>query len=222
MTSNAEEWVYIARSDSQRLQQLLREKGIRFFVQDGPYDPERLKIAAILVPGKLPVTAETLDRAPALRAISKYGVGLDRIDIDACTQRSILVCNAPTVNNVSVAEHAITLLLMAAKQIGYHDRRMRQTPPQWREPNGPRGVEITGKTVSVIGLGHIGRLFAQLASGLGMRIVGYDPFVDAAALPDYITLENDLERAMAAGDFVSIHVAGNEKTRGMIGAKEIA
>ncbi|MBR1585571.1 MAG: phosphoglycerate dehydrogenase [Clostridia bacterium] len=214
--------VYIARSDSRRLQELLKEKGIPFFVQDGPYQPRQMENAVVLVPGKLPVTKETLDMTPRLQAVSKYGVGLDRIDVDACTRRQILVCNAPTVNNISVAEHAVALLLAVAKCVGYHDRRMNRTPPMWRMPSGPQGVEITGKTVSVIGLGRIGRIFAQLAHGLGMRVVGFDPYVDAASLPAYITVENSLEAAMAAGDFVSIHVAGTEKTRGMIGEKEIA
>ncbi len=214
--------VYIARLDSDLLQSILRKLGYEYAVHDGAYDEELLEKATVLVPGKLPVNEALLEKAPHLRLISKYGIGLDRIDIDACTRHRVLVCNAPSVNPQSVAEHALALILALAKQIPYHDRHMQGNPPQWRKAKGPRGLELRGKTLTIIGLGRIGQLTAELAHAIGMHIVGYDPYANTDRLPDYIVAVPTLKEAMQTGDVVSIHVAGREETRGLISAETLS
>lgn len=216
------ELVYIARADSDVLQEKFQEAGIPFVVKDGPYDYELLKDATAMVPGKLPVTERELDAAAGLRVISKYGVGLDRIDVAACTARRILVCNTPTINYVSVAEHAVMLMMTAAKQVVLYNNHLQTEPEKWRRKDIPRGIELHSKAVAIIGLGRIGRYAAQLAHGLGMRVLGYDPFVDPASQPDYVRTGGSLTEVISEADFVSIHVAGNEQTRGMISAEVIA
>lgn len=211
------ELVYIARKDSEILQACLTQMGIPFVVKDGEYDAQRMRGATMLVPGKLPVTERELDAMPGLRVIAKYGVGLDRIDVAACTARGILVCNTPTINAVSVAEHAVMLAMAAAKRVVAYHQHLQSEPDKWRRNDIPRGEELQGKLVAVVGLGRIGRYAARLFRGLGMRVVGYDPYVSADALPEEIRLAHDLTRAVAEADFVSVHVAGCDATRGMIG-----
>ncbi|MCD7806308.1 MAG: NAD(P)-binding domain-containing protein, partial [Lachnospiraceae bacterium] len=213
--------VYIARSGCDVLKGKLENRGFEVLEKEGAYDEKLLLVCDALVPGKIPVTREVLDLAPNLKVISKFGVGVDRIDIPACSAQGIYVCNTPRSNYVSVAEQAITLLLMAAKKIYPVTRKLREEA-DWNGARRYQGTELYGKTLSVIGLGNIGKRVAALAYAFGMNIVGYDPYTDGKTLPDYITLKNTLEETLTEGDFVTLHVAGTESTRGMIGKEQLA
>ena len=129
---------------------------------DGPNRAELLAAVpeadALLVRSATTVDEEVLDAAKELKIIGRAGVGLDNVDIEGATQRGVMVVNAPTSNIHSACEHAITLLLAAARQIPQADQSLRQG--EWKRSSF-KGVEVYGKTVGIVGFGHIGQLFAQ-------------------------------------------------------------
>ena len=148
---------------------------------DGP-DREKLLAAvpeadALLVRSATTVDAEVLAAAPKLKIVARAGVGLDNVDVDAATARGVLVVNAPTSNIHSAAEHALALLLSAARQIPAADATLREHT--WKR-SAFSGTEIFGKTVGVVGLGRIGQLVAQRLAAFGTHVVAYDPYVSPA------------------------------------------
>jgi len=152
---------------------------------DGP-DREKLLAAvseadALLVRSATTVDAEVLAAAPKLKIVARAGVGLDNVDVDAATARGVLVVNAPTSNIHSAAEHALALMLAAAREIPAADASLRERT--WKRSKFS-GTEIFGKTVGVVGLGRIGQLVAQRLAAFGTHVVAYDPYVSAARAAD--------------------------------------
>jgi D-3-phosphoglycerate dehydrogenase len=148
---------------------------------DGP-DREKLLAAvpeadALLVRSATTVDAEVLAAAPKLKIVARAGVGLDNVDVGAATARGVLVVNAPTSNIHSAAEHALALLLAAARQVAAADATLREHT--WKRSKFS-GTEIFGKTVGVVGLGRIGQLFAQRIAAFGTHVVAYDPYLPPA------------------------------------------
>jgi D-3-phosphoglycerate dehydrogenase len=173
---------------------------------------------AILVrDGKVP--GELIDKGKQLKVISRHGVGLEKIDIRKATERGIWVTYTPTANSVSVAEHVIGLIFALAKNLLRGDKALRQgnfgiNPDRY-------GMELEGKTLSILGLGNVGRQLGKKAAyGLGMKVLGYDPNVDDSNLDPIIDLTRDWERSFKDADFVSVHMPLNDLTRGLIGQKE--
>ncbi|WP_018600844.1 phosphoglycerate dehydrogenase [Mycobacterium sp. 155] len=190
---------------------------------DGP-DREKLLAAvpeadALLVRSATTVDAEVLAAAPKLKIVARAGVGLDNVDVDAATARGVLVVNAPTSNIHSAAEHALALLLSAARQIPAADATLREHA--WKRSSFS-GTEIFGKTVGVVGLGRIGQLVAQRLAAFGAHIVAYDPYVSQARAAqlgiELVTLDELLGRA----EFISIHLPKTKETAGLIGKENLA
>ncbi|MEV0768545.1 phosphoglycerate dehydrogenase [Nocardia salmonicida] len=190
---------------------------------DGPDRPALLAAVpeadAILVRSATTVDAEVLDAGKKLQIVARAGVGLDNVDVPAATERGVMVVNAPTSNIHTAAEHAVTLLLSAARQIPAADATLREKTWQRSKFNG---VEILGKTVGVIGLGRIGQLFAQRLAAFETKIVAYDPYTSPARAAqlgiELLTLDEVLERA----DFISIHLPKTPETKGMLNAETLA
>ena len=128
----------------------------------------------LIVRSKTKVTQAVLDAAPKLRVIGRAGAGIDNIDLEAATQRGVLVMNTPGVNSVSAAEHTFTLLLALARRIPLVDAALRRG--SWSK-TGLIGQELGGKRLGVVGLGKIGSLVAQRAVGFQMKVLAFDPFV---------------------------------------------
>ena len=174
---------------------------------------------ALVIRSGSKVTADTLKNPGKLRVIGRAGIGVDNIDVAAATARGIVVMNTPGGNNVTTAEHAITLMLAVARFIPQADASLRAG--KW-ERTKFTGSEVCNKTLGVVGLGNIGRIVAERAQGLRMRVVGYDPFVthEAAAKlgVELVTLDDLYARA----DFVSVHVPMTPETKGLIGAAAFA
>src|SRR3954451_1181981 len=148
---------------------------------DGP-DREKLLAAvpeadALLVRSATTVDAEVLAAAPKLKIVARAGVGLDNVDVEAATARGVLVVNAPVSNITSAAEHAVALLLSAARNIPGANASLKAG--EWKRSSFT-GVEVSEKTVGVVGLGRIGVLFAQRMAGFGVRLLAYDPYIPAA------------------------------------------
>ena len=166
------------------------------------------------------VTAQHFKAASRLRVIAKHGVGVDNIDVPEATRRRIPVVFTPTSNANAVAEHAITLMLALARQLEPAVNAIRAG--RFHERTQIAGVELAGKTLAVLGLGRIGRRVAEIASrGFAMRVVGYDPFIEKDQLGDSVRLEPSLEAALAAADFVTLHLPLTKDTRQLINADRL-
>ncbi len=171
-------------------------------------------VAIIVRYGKLGAAA--MDAAPALKVLSKHGSGTDNIDKAAATARGIEVVAAAGANAAAVAEQALALLLACAKSVSRIDARMHAG--HWDKATHT-SVELDGLTVGVVGLGAIGQRFARMTHGLGMRVLGFDPF--ANRLPDHITL-GDLPTILREADVISLHCPLTEDNRHLLNARTLA
>jgi D-3-phosphoglycerate dehydrogenase len=190
---------------------------------DGP-DREKLLAAvpeadALLVRSATTVDAEVLDAAPRLKIVARAGVGLDNVDVKTATERGVLVVNAPTSNIHSAAEHALALLLSAARQIPAADASLREHA--WKRSSFS-GTEIFGKTVGVVGLGRIGQLVAQRLAAFEAHIVAYDPYVSAARAAQLGIELLSLDDLLGRADFISVHLPKTPETAGLIGTEALA
>ncbi|OCB19659.1 phosphoglycerate dehydrogenase [Mycobacterium malmoense] len=190
---------------------------------DGP-DREKLLAAvpeadALLVRSATTVDAEVLAAAPKLKIVARAGVGLDNVDVDAATERGVLVVNAPTSNIHSAAEHALALLLAAARQIPAADASLREHA--WKRSSF-NGTEIFGKTVGVVGLGRIGQLVAQRLTAFGTHLVAYDPYVSPARAAQLGIELLPLDELLSRADFISVHLPKTPETAGLIGKEALA
>jgi D-3-phosphoglycerate dehydrogenase / 2-oxoglutarate reductase len=190
---------------------------------DGP-DREKLLAAvpdadALLVRSATTVDAEVLAAGTKLKIVARAGVGLDNVDVDAATARGVLVVNAPTSNIHSAAEHALALLLAAARQIAPADASLREH--KWKRSSFS-GTEIFGKTVGVVGLGRIGQLVAARLAAFGTHVVAYDPYVSAARAAQLGIELLSLDDLLARADFISVHLPKTPETAGLIGKEALA
>jgi D-3-phosphoglycerate dehydrogenase len=175
---------------------------------------------AVVVRSATKLTAEVLERAERLRVIGRAGVGVDNVDVEAATRRGILVANAPESNVVSAAEHTVGLLVALARNIPQAHAALKQG--RW-ERSAHGGVELEGKTLAVLGFGRIGQQVARRALGLGMRVVAFDPFVGRERFRELGAERAETqEQALAAADFVTLHLPLTDETRGAIGAGALA
>ena len=175
---------------------------------------------AIVIRSATKLTAELLEHADKLKVIGRAGVGVDNVDVAAATRKGIVVANAPDSTVVSAAEHTIGLLVALARNIPQAHAALKQG--RW-ERSRWGGVELADKTLGVLGFGRIGRQVARRALGLGMRVVGYDPFV----VPDrFRELGADhaetAEQVLAVADFLTLHLPLTEETRGFLGPATLA
>jgi D-3-phosphoglycerate dehydrogenase len=166
------------------------------------------------------VTTELLENPGKLRAIVRAGVGVDNIDVAAATRKGIVVMNTPGGNTVSTAEHTITMMMALARHIPTADASMHSG--KW-ERGKFVGTQLAGKTLGVVGLGRIGREVARRATGLDMKVVGYDPFLspDKAAQLG-IEAVSGLEQLLPRCDIVTVHTPLTDETRDLIGDKQLA
>ncbi|WP_024796651.1 phosphoglycerate dehydrogenase [Tomitella biformata] len=174
---------------------------------------------AILVRSATTVDAEVLAVAPRLKIVGRAGVGLDNVDIPAATERGVMVVNAPTSNIHSAAEHAVALLMSAARQVPAADKTLREST--WKRSKF-NGTEILGKTVGVVGLGRIGQLFAQRMAAFETKIIAYDPYLPAARAAQLGIELVDIDELVERADFISVHLPKTKETAGLINAERLA
>lgn len=190
---------------------------------DGPDRPKLLAAVAdadaLLVRSATTVDAEVIAAAPKLKIVARAGVGLDNVDVDAATARGVLVVNAPTSNIHSAAEHALALLLSAARQVPAADATLRAHT--WKRSSFS-GTEIFGKTVGVVGLGRIGQLVAARLAAFGTHIVAYDPYVSSARAAQIGIELVSLDELLSRADFISVHLPKTKETAGLLGKENLA
>jgi D-3-phosphoglycerate dehydrogenase len=180
--------------------------------------PALVDADAVLVRSATQIDAEALAAGPRLKVVARAGVGLDNVDVPAATARGVMVVNAPTSNIVSAAEQAIALLLASARNIAPAHAALRNG--EWKRSRYT-GVEISEKTIGIVGLGRIGVLVAQRMSAFGTRLIAYDPFVQPARAAQMGVRLVSLDELLAESDFITIHLPKTADTLGLIGEKEL-
>lgn len=170
---------------------------------------------ALVVRSATTVDAAVIAAAPHLRAIARAGTGVDNVDVTAATARGIVVMNAPGANSVSVAEHALALMLALSRAIPAADAAMKRNV--W-DKKRLTGAELRGKTLGIIGLGRIGQVVAEKARHFGMTIAYYNPSVRVA--PAYESMS--LDQLLATSDVISLHVPLLPQTRHLIDRKALS
>jgi D-3-phosphoglycerate dehydrogenase len=165
------------------------------------------------------VTAEILEAAANLKVIGRAGIGVDNVDIPAATARGIVVMNTPFGNSITTAEHAIALMFALARDLPAADSSTQAG--KW-EKNRFMGVELTSKTLGLIGAGNIGSIVADRALGLRMKVVAYDPFLTPERALDLGVEKVDLDELLARADFITLHTPLTEQTRNILSRENIA
>lgn len=181
-------------------------------------DTEITGAHALVVRSRTRVTADLLDRGNALRLVARAGIGVDNVDVEAATERGILVINAPLGNVRSTAEHTVALIFALARRIPAADRAVRDG--NWKA--GYEGMQLLGKRLGLIGLGKVGRQVAGMAAAIGMDVVAYDPYLPASTWDEVPYAHLDLPELLASSDVVTIHVPLLPETIGLIGEREVA
>lgn len=175
---------------------------------------------AMVVRSETKVTRKVIEAAPKLRVVGRAGVGVDNVDVEAATERGVVVMNTPAGNTISTAELSFTMILSLARKVpqayasmagGKWDRKQFQ------------GAELSGKTLGVLGLGRIGTEVAKRAIAFGMKVIGYDPFLtEARAKAIGITLAVDLDDVYRDADYITVHMPVTDQTKGMLNAAAFA
>src|SRR5487761_2256271 len=165
------------------------------------------------------VTAKLLEKANGLKVIGRAGIGVDNVEIPAATAKGIIVMNTPFGNSITTAEHAITLMLALAREIPAADASTQAG--KW-EKNRFMGVEITAKTLGVIGCGNIGSIVADRAIGLKMRVIAFDPFLSLERARDIGVEKVELDELLARADVITLHTPMTAQTKNILSAENIA
>jgi D-3-phosphoglycerate dehydrogenase len=166
------------------------------------------------------VTPDFLGRFPKLLMVASYGAGYDTIDVDACTAAGVIVVNQAGGNAEGVAEHALGMMLGLLKRIPEAHAQLRAGTLGQRE--SLMGRELIGRTVGIVGLGHVGSRTAQLANAFGCRVLAVDPYLDAATCTARGAEKTEFARVLAESDIVTVHCPLTSETRGMFGAAQYA
>jgi D-3-phosphoglycerate dehydrogenase len=205
--------------------QIFKDRGIEVDFQP-KLGGDKEKLAALVgnydglaIRSATKVTPKVLEQARNLKVIGRAGIGVDNVDIPAATAKGIIVMNTPFGNSITTAEHAITLMLALARQIPQADASTQAG--KW-EKNRFMGVEITGKTLGIIGCGNIGSIVADRGRGLRMKVIAYDPFLSAERARDLGVEKVELAELFKRADFITLHTPLTDKTRSIVDAKAIA
>lgn len=165
------------------------------------------------------ITAQLLDAAKKLKVIGRAGVGYENIDVDAASKKGVVVMNTPGGNNVTTGEHTISLMLALARHIPQAVASLKSG--KWNR-NKYVGVEICNKTLGIVGLGNVGRIVAERAAGLRMKVLGYDPFIAAENIARMGVEPTSLEEIFSKSDFITVHVPLTQETKGLINRESFA
>lgn len=209
--------VLISDDLSQRAVDIFQERGIEVDVKTGLSEDELIAIIGdydgLAVRSATKATEKVLDAAKNLKVIGRAGIGVDNIDVAAATQRGIVVMNTPFGNSITTAEHAVAMIMALARELPAANASTQAG--KW-EKKRFMGVEVTGKTLGLIGAGNIGSIVASRAQGLKMRVIAYDPFLSPERAEDLGIEKVELDTLYARADFITLHVPLTDTTRNLI------
>ena len=215
--------VLISDSLSPAAVAIFKERGVEVDVKPGLDKDELAAIIAdydgLAIRSATKVTAKLLEQATRLKVVGRAGIGVDNVDIPAATARGVIVMNTPFGNSITTAEHAIALMFALARQLPAAD--LSTQAGKW-EKNRFMGVEITGKTLGIIGCGNIGSIVAERAVGLRMRVIAFDPFLSAERALDLGVERVELPDLLARADVITLHTPMTPQTRNVLSAENLA
>ena len=216
--------VLIAEKLAQGGIKLLEEAGLTVDVKLGLTPEELVEIIgdyeALIVRSATKATREIIEAGKNLKIIGRAGVGVDNVDVEAATERGIIVCNAPTSNVVSAAEQTMCLLLASARKTPEANASMQKG--EWNR-SAFTGHELYQKTLAIFGLGRIGGLVANRAASFEMDLIGYDPYCSAERAANLgVTKYDTIEEILPLADFITVHLPKTKETIGMFGAEQYA
>src|ERR1700677_741192 len=222
-TTNMTSRVLICQKLSPAAVAIFKERGVEVDVKPVLDKEELAKIIGdydgLAIRSATKVTAKLLDRASRLKVVGRAGIGVDNVDIPAATARGVIVMNTPFGNSITTAEHAIALMFALARQIPSAD--VSTQAGKW-EKNRFMGVELTGKTLGIIGCGNIGAIVASRGLGLRMRVVAFDPFLSAERAQELGVEKLELDDLLARADFITLHTPLTAQTRNILSAENLA
>ncbi|MEY3837779.1 MAG: hypothetical protein RL304_761, partial [Verrucomicrobiota bacterium] len=176
-------------------------------------------VHAILVRSETQITKEVLAAAHRLVCVGRAGVGVDNIDVDAATERGVIVMNTPSGNTIATAELTFTHLLSLARPVPEAVQSMREG--KW-DRKTLSGTELFGKTLGVLGLGRIGAEVAKRALAFGMKVAAYDPYLTEARAKSLGVIMATLDEVFVTADYITVHMPLTEQTEGMVNAAAFA
>jgi D-3-phosphoglycerate dehydrogenase len=217
--------VLISDALSDAAVQIFRDRGIDVdFIPD--LGKDKAAFAAIVghydglaIRSASKVTSKVIAEAGRLKVIGRAGIGVDNVDVPAATARGIIVMNTPFGNSITTAEHAIALMFALARQLPQADASTQAG--KW-EKNRFMGVELTAKTLGVIGCGNIGAIVADRAIGLKLKVVAYDPYLSPERAVELGVEKVELDALLARADIITLHVPMTDKTRNILSAEALA
>jgi len=201
---------------------IFRERGIEADVKTGLPPAELRAIIGeydgLAVRSATKVTRELIEAAPRLKVVGRAGIGVDNVDITSATARGVVVMNTPYGNAITTAEHAIAMMFALARQLP--DASASTKAGKW-EKNRFMGVELSGKTLGLLGCGNIGSIVADRANGLRMKVIAYDPFLSEKRAVELGVEKVELDALVARADIVSLHAPMTEQTRNILNRERI-
>ncbi|MEZ5994941.1 MAG: phosphoglycerate dehydrogenase [Hyphomonadaceae bacterium] len=204
--------------------EIFRQRGVEVDFQP-KLGPDAAKLKEIIgnydglaIRSATKVKADIIAAAKSLKVIGRAGIGVDNVDIPAATAKGIVVMNTPFGNSITTAEHAVALMLAAARQIAAADSSTQAG--KW-EKNRFMGVELYAKTLGLIGCGNIGSIVADRALGLKMKVVAYDPFLSPERAVQIGVEKVELDELLARAEFISLHVPMTEKTKNILSKENL-
>ena len=202
---------------------IFEERGCEVDVITGQSPEELIKIIGqyegLAIRSSTKMTRELIDAATNLKVIGRAGIGVDNVDIPYASAKGIVVMNTPFGNSITTAEHAIAMLMAVARQIPEANESTQAG--KW-EKSRFMGVEVTGKTLGLIGAGNIGSIVASRALGLKMKVVAFDPFLTEERAIEMGVEKADLDTLLAKADFITLHVPMTDQTRNILGKENLA
>jgi len=201
---------------------IFKERGVEIDNKPGMSKEELLACVdqydGIAIRSATKITKDVIAAAKKLKVVARAGIGVDNVDIPAATAAGVIVMNTPFGNSITTAEHAITLMLALARQIPQADASTQAG--KW-EKNKFMGVEITAKTLGVIGCGNIGSIAADRALGLKMKVIAFDPYLSPERAFDLGVEKVELDELLKRADFITLHTPLTDKTRNIIDANAL-
>jgi len=178
------------------------------------------EVHAMVVRSETKISKKVIDAAPHLRVVGRAGVGVDNVDVDAATQRGIVVMNTPGGNTISTAELTFSMLMALARKIPQAHMSMKEG--KWSRKDF-QGTELYNKTLGILGMGRIGTEVAKRAQAFGMKILAYDPFLTLArAKALQVDLRENVDEIYQGSDFITVHMPMTDETKGMVNAAAFA
>ena len=216
--------VLVSDKLSETAVQIFRDRGIEVdFDPSLGKDKDRLaevigQYDGLAIRSATKVTEKLIEQAPNLKVVGRAGIGVDNVDIPAASKKGIIVMNTPFGNMVTTAEHAIAMMFAVARQIP--EASASTHAGKW-EKSRFMGVELTGKTLGVIGAGNIGSIVCDRARGLRMKVVAYDPYLSEERATEIGVEKVELDTLLARADFITLHVPLTDSTRNILSRENL-